>query len=484
MTITRRGFLGGSARTAGVAGVLSATGVYGLVEALTTPVARADAPADTLPLEQHLMDNVPVIMDNGIAVVVPPLYHQVVTAAVQLDAKIKDLQHAQAALEDVLQQLDATYPPTPSGLGLTVTWGLPYFRRFVPSQMSLLPIDNRASATAGSTRLAILDAIQFPSDPNQLTLEANDLAVYLQSDSLANIADATQAIFGGHLPFLQVTSIRKGFVGGGFNGGKGLPKQMALAAGVPGADLIPDGAELFLGFTSTQQAALGPTKIANLESLPGLTDQYPSGYFRYGTTMHLSHLYEDIQTWYTSSAFAKRVDRAFRPGLNVPSGTQTVPEGPADTENLAAVQQDLTTYHTVGHSAALQPVSRLQADVTDNYGNLYPKGTAVPQRADFNTVDNPFFWSSKPEEQSTTGAAGLHFIAFAPTSDAFHRTRLAMDGHYPDGTVLAIPPRSPHQGFNSVLHTTHRQNFLVPPRLHRSFPLVELLDNNKKGPGK
>ena len=31
------------------------------------------------------------------------------------------------------------------------------------------------------------------------------------------------------------------------------------------------------------------------------------------------------------------------------------------------------------------------------------------------------------------------------------------------------------QGLNSVLTTTHRQNFLVPPRIHRSFPLVELL---------
>jgi hypothetical protein len=35
--------------------------------------------------------------------------------------------------------------------------------------------------------------------------------------------------------------------------------------------------------------------------------------------------------------------------------------------------------------------------------------------------------------------------------------------------------RSRAQGLNSVLRTTHRQNFLVPPRAHRSFPLVELL---------
>jgi hypothetical protein len=49
-----------------------------------------------------------------------------------------------------------------------------------------------------------------------------------------------------------------------------------------------------------------------------------------------------------------------------------------------------------------------------------------------------------------------------------------MDGHYSDQT-LPIAPRSPHAGINSVLFTTHRQNYLVPPRRHRSFPLAEFL---------
>jgi hypothetical protein len=49
-----------------------------------------------------------------------------------------------------------------------------------------------------------------------------------------------------------------------------------------------------------------------------------------------------------------------------------------------------------------------------------------------------------------------------------------MDGRLPDGTTLGVPQRSRAQGFNSVLTTTHRQNFLVPPRRHRSFPLAEL----------
>jgi hypothetical protein len=50
-----------------------------------------------------------------------------------------------------------------------------------------------------------------------------------------------------------------------------------------------------------------------------------------------------------------------------------------------------------------------------------------------------------------------------------------MDGVFPDGTSIPLHPRARGQGFNSILQTTHRQNFLVPPRRHRSFPLVELL---------
>ena len=68
----------------------------------------------------------------------------------------------------------------------------------------------------------------------------------------------------------------------------------------------------------------------------------------------------------------------------------------------------------------------------------------------------------------------MHFVVFNPSGDDFERNRLAMDGVMPDGTKLDVGARSRAQGFNSVLTTTHRQNFLVPPRRHRSFPLAEL----------
>jgi len=255
----------------------------------------------------------------------------------------------------------------------------------------------------------------------------------------------------------------------------GLPKQMAMAARIEGADLIPDGAELFLGFTSTQKAGLGPSRIANLETL-GYADLGPRGYFTHGTHMHLSHLLEDVAAWYLTFDHQHRLDTTFRPGLDVPPETQTVAQGPEDAQTENEVRRDYARHRQIGHSGSIQPASRLDRDVVGADGTLYPKGTAVPQRADFNTLDNPFFWTAYEgrDTYSEVPAAGLHFVVFNPTSDDFRRTRLAMDGVMPDGTKLAFETGSTGRGFNSILATTHRQNYLVPPRGHRSFPLSEL----------
>ncbi len=463
---TRRDFLARSA-----AAVLAAGGLYELVDGIAAPTRAAAATAE-VPPEQHLLLDIPVITDNGVEVLVPPLHHELVTAKLSVGKTKAALLDAQRELERALRTIDRSFAPTPAGLGLVVAWGLPYFRRFVATPWaSRAPHDLRANGPA------LLDAIRFPSDPAQAILEQNDVVVHLRSDSLAHIAQGTHAIFDRLDGLFEITSIRKGFVGGGLGGQQSLPKRMALKAGIPGARRIPDTAQLFLGFTSTQRSALGPDAIANLETLPGLTDQWPGGYFRNGTTMHVSHLYLDLEQWYGEFDFDERIWAAFRPGLKVAAGTRTLPEDATQVHGVADVVGDLKTLGLSGHSAAMQPATRLQADTVDNYGNSYPKGTAVIQRPDFNTLDSPFAWTSQPfrDRWSSHPSAGLHFIGFAPTSDTFHRARLAMDGHYADGTVLSVAPRSAQQGFNAVLQTTHRQNFLVPPRRHRSFPLAELL---------
>ena len=469
MRLTRRQLLAGAG-----AGALTAAGAYELVDRLTRPPRRVSANA--LPLEQHLLET-RVVVDNGVDVVVPPLHHQLVTARLKLGETRAALREAQGELEDALAGLDRRFAPTAAGLGVTVGWGLPYFRRYVSAEAErYLPVDRRASMAKGRDRRVLLDAIRFPSDPAETILEQNDVAVLLRSDDLGHIAAGAKAIFGNLGDLFELASIRRGFAGGGFGGGQSLPKRMAVAAGVPGADLIPESSELFLGFTSTQKAGLGPGTIANVETL-GYSDGGRAGYFRRGTHMHASHIFEDLEAWYINFEHAERVATAFRPGLEVPSGTLTVRQDPRDVATAADNRRDYRRLGAIGHSAAIQTSSRLQSDVVAEDGTAYRKGTAIPQRADFNTLDNPFFWSAHPSRDGSSAqpAAGVHFVVFNPTSDDFHRNRLAMDGVLPDGTRLPFDPRNRGQGINSVLKTTHRQNFLVPPRAHRSFPLVELL---------
>jgi hypothetical protein len=465
--LTRRELLAGAA-----AGALGAAGVYELVDRLGTTPARPAARGRMR--EQHLLEGTRIVEDSGVEVLVPPLHHQVVTAKVAVGESPADLRAAQAELEQALNRLDGRFEPTPAGLGVTVAWGRPYFHRYVsgPARRHL-PVDRRAGAAKRRQVSALLDAIRFPSDPDDVVLEDNDVAVLLRSDSSAHVAAGAKALFDD-LDVFRVTSIRKGFAGGGFDGGQSLPKRMAMAAGVSGADLIPDTAELFLGFTSTQRAGMGPERIANLETL-GYADLGRSDYFRGGTTVHVSHVFEDLEFWYLNFSFRERVDTAFRPGLKVAEDAQTVRQ--VDAASVTDVEREFAKTSSIGHSAGIQTASRLQRDVVGADGTRYPKGTAVPQRADFNTLDNPFFWSATPERDrmDAQAAAGVHFVVFHPTSDDFHRTRLAMDGVLPNGRKLPLVPRDRAQGINAVLRTTHRQNFLVPPREHRSFPLAELL---------
>ena len=458
MPLTRRQLLAGAA-----AGAAGAAGVYELVDQLSgkpPPRPKGFPP----PPEQHLLNGVSVILDNNVEVVVPPLHHQLVTANIRSD----DLRAAQRELSDALAELEGRYDTTPAGLGVTVGWGLPYFERRVPEAWRrYAPYDRRAR------KLALLPAVRFPSDPAETLLEDNEMAVLLRSDSRHHIADAAGLLFG-KLSLFDVTSIRRGFVGGGFGGRQSLPKQLAMAADVPGADLIPRTAQLFLGFTSTQKDALGVGVIANHETL-GLVDLRPNAYFRQGTSMHVSHIFEDLEAWYLNFDFRERVETAFRPTQpGVREGTTTLPQRGADT--VRGVERDFRTQGRIGHSSAIQTSSRLQRDYVAADGTVYKRGTAIPQRADFNTLDNPFDWSSrhKVDQMQPGPRAGLHFVVFNPSSDDFHRNRLAMDGVLPDGTRLPLAARERNQGFNSVLRTTHRQNFLVPPRRHRSFPLAEL----------
>jgi hypothetical protein len=455
MKLTRRQLVAGAAGAA-----LGAAGIYELADQLSGSPARAVVPLGPRSVEQHVLDGIPVVLQDGVQVIVPPRHHLVVTATVKpgIDhAKAQQDPRARAAGTRV-----AGNEQTPAGLD-SRSRGIPYFDHYVAAAAAKhIPFDRRAQKSA------LLATRSFPSDPHGTLLEENDVALLIRSDRLDHIEDARKTLLDD-LDVFEPVSLRRGFVGGD------LPRKRAIAGGVPGAYLIPHDSELFLGFTSTQKAGLGPRRIANFETL-GLVD-LRGGYFRSGTHMHLSHIFEDLEAWYLNFEFQERVDTAFRPGLKVKENAQVVPQGPKQVSSAEEVVRDFHRAGRFGRSASLQTSTRPPQDRKGEDGTVYVKGTAIPQRADFNTLDNPFAWSADPKRDGLiagTAAAGVHFVVFNPSSDDFHRNRLAMDGVLPDGTTLKLQPQARGQGFNAVLRTTHRQNFLVPPRAHRAFPLAEL----------
>ena len=478
-----------------------------MIETIAEPPHRpavADSPFNQ---EQYLLQNEQVINVNhrgvqskngAVALRVPTLHDQVITARLNVPANAKALKEAQHHLESVLRGLEREFPPTPTGVGITVVWGLSYFQHYIPRlgktsrffkagtpYPRYLPIDLQTSKTEGHTVYAVQEARTFPSDQpppgfGPVRLEQNDVAVLLRSDSLANIMAATNALFGpgsnqaGYL--FKVTSIRRGFAGGGFYGGQqGLPSKMALAAHIPGAQSIPQHAQAFLGFDTTLVSNMGPDVIANLETLPGFTDQWPDGYFKQGTTMHLSHLFEDLETWYEQSfpQYAQRLQQMLHPGLSRAPGMIAL-QPPGQTE--AQVAHGVKRYHGYGHTGSLSVVDSTASPITSHYGEHYPTGTTIPVRGDFNTLDNPFLLhirsDGRPLQQEASGRAALPCV---PADDWILQSRSALDGRPLPRWTLPVDPRSPHAGINSVLNTTHRQNYLVPPRRHRSFPLAEYL---------
>ena len=77
----RRAFL---KRAAGLAlGTISARGVYSVLDTIHPTVpARAAAAMPLRGREQYAVENIEVITNNFVPVIIPPLYHEIVTAKI------------------------------------------------------------------------------------------------------------------------------------------------------------------------------------------------------------------------------------------------------------------------------------------------------------------------------------------------------------------------------------------------------------------
>ena len=437
----------------------------------------------------------------------------------------------QATLANALRIIEAEYPPTPAGVLIgSISYGLPYFNR-LPQTLVAANIPHLAS---NPSRFVLEEATPMPTDviggfvggpgapiPGvtkdrfnvNVVIENNDMLLQLRSDSMTNLSDValwlqgSNTLNGASVPSPALNTLiswqtaRIQFVQ------PGLPRKMADQAGFEFAPRINPNSSMAMGFVDQQSDSSGPPAICTFvgNSTAKLTDAQPGSYFDNGSIAHFSHDIEDLYQFYSTpnqdprhpdgESFQERCQYMFRSnqlgtvhGLPAEGNTDqyTNGGGPAFIENVfqgtnaaqagaqdsagtfAPGNQTLSATFTglprIGHEAALQRVSRA-AD-----------GTPLHIRNDgpgLDAMDVPAFQLFPGQGTVSAGSPQfkLQFLMFVPTADIFARMRTAVAAQDFQKQFNVDPDDN---GLERFITATRRQNFLVPPRRHRAFPLLEL----------
>jgi hypothetical protein len=311
-------------------------------------------------------------------------------------------------------------------------------------------------------------------------IESNDVLLTLRSDSQAIVQDAIAWIGGSNRlngrpvaspplgGLLQVTSSRVMFTQ------LGMPRSVAARANLPFTQFLHPQSPMWMGFADQHVNGAGPAAICTFagNSSARVTTARPGDYFDNGGIQHLSHVILDMRQFFDMDAnnvpgadaiFTERVQYMFHsPAIN-PGNTDQLTDsgGPAFLPNenrgvnyARQTAQGIGTEdneHRLGHLSTLQRSSRA-AD-----------GTPMHIRMDGPGFDNLDVPGGAREPK-------LEFTAFVPTADFFatmRRNQASLDL----AQQFTVPETD--NGLERFLTATRRQNFLVPPRRHRAFPLVE-----------
>lgn len=322
---------------------------------------------------------------------------------------------AARTVERAMRTVEASYDWGPDGLFHMLGWGTAYFERV--GELGRSPVDR-------PRRLSRVD------DPD---LESYGAVLVLSSNVPSHLTATDTAMFGGRDALngesvenrlgevFSVTERRTGFLG------EGLPTANAEAEGVPADALSPDD-PMFMGFFSGRAGTQASEERVRIDSGP----------FADGTTMHLSHLTQNLHRWWRGLDADERVDRMFAPSVS----PGEVADFETDVPFADAVRDHAREYGVVGHH---EKVARVREG-----------GEPLILRRDFNTVDG--------------GHAGTHFLALQADLADFRRTRKAMNGWYLRDDSPAVGEEA-NNGILDFITVESRANFYIPPRNDRAFPL-------------
>lgn len=456
----------------GALGLVGAGMLSTLKEMVTAPNRIAHAAPASLPDIQFDIANyiAPAQTIDNVLFRFGPVY--TVFAGAQLTRN--PTKHDQQALDNALQRIEGAYPFSPGGLFITVSYGLPYFNR-LPSALFQQHVPRLLS---DQTRFALEEIKPGPTDVSPLNpgitkpnfnvpvkIEANDVLFTLRSDSLVNLYDIMAWFKGSnrlnhhHVQSPHVSDLFHFTTERLIFAQRGLPRLVAESTRQPYADRIHPQGPMWMSFSDQQVDGSGPAQIVTFQGNASaqFTTCKAGDYFYNGAVQPFSHIILDLAPFY-DLPYDERVQLMFRSTPAPAKGNAdqyTNSGGPAFLDNKFLGAGDAAQnaqLGRMGHLAAIQRVSRA-AD-----------GTPLHMRIDgpgFDALDVPD-GSSQPK---------LQFSAFLPAAAVaalVRRNQASLDL----AQQFNIP--ASQNGIEIFSTATRRQMFLVPPRSHRSFPLLEL----------
>jgi len=332
-----------------------------------------------------------------------------------LDLDVEPSAEAVRTVERGMRTIEAAYDWHPEGLFHVLGWGTAYFRRLGKLSRSPISKPQVLSRTDNPDLLEFDAVLVLESDvPSQLTAVENAMfgsAATLGGEPVENpLGDV-----------FSLAEVRTGFLG------EGLPAQHADVEGIPANALSQDD-PTFMGFFSDRQGTQASEDFVTIDSGP----------FAGGTTLHVSSLTQNLDTWWEGLDDAGRVARMFSPEFD-PSD---IPDFASNVPFSDAVRDHAREFDVVGHHEKVAQVRR--------------DGKPIILRRDFNTADGDH--------------AGVHFLSFQRKLQHFRATRRAMNGWYVRDDSRAITDRE-NNGILNFIDVQSRANFYVPPRDERAFPL-------------
>jgi len=428
---------------------------------------------------------------DGVLIAMPPIHTVFLTARLSRAPSKADA----GRMENALRTIEANYPYAAGGVITHVSYSNTYFNR-LPAAV----VNANMPRTLSGNQPVLKPAIPGPSDvaPGNrvfelrrpqfnvpVRIETNDVLFTVRGDNTNFVSDVVAWLSGSNVLVgravasprfdagMTITSTRAMFVQ------MGLPRNVAFSNGLPFQGFVNPFSSMWMGFLDQQVDASAPAQDVTFLGGHGikLTNATAGSYFDNGAIQHLSHVFLDLQQFYLDGnspdenvdhrePWEERIQYMFESPVQVegdPNDPFRDGGGPRNRGTVGAVLPN------VFRGAGYARQSAQQFDRMGHISQLHRTGRTSDGRPIHLRIDGPGFDAMDTTDGRNTPK--LQFSGFFPSADFFadlRRSQASVD------LLQEFNLEEEDHGIERFITATRRQNYLIPPRRHRGFPLVEL----------